>query len=117
VGEPLKRSVRWLPLIKLGSAMNHKDLPERWVGKLKAHLRRELGVNRDTLSAEDFHHSLKINFEDGSYAFFGSAFYLLDRELNEAAVFTEHCGYHIFPLLGTNLELFESKWTDVGPKK
>jgi hypothetical protein len=94
--------------------MNHKDLPERWAGKLKAYLREELGVNRETLSAEDFHYSLKINFEDGSYAFFGYAFYLLDRDLNEVAVFTEHCGYHIFPLLGTNLELFESKWTDVG---
>ena len=94
--------------------MTHKDLPERWAAKLKAYLREELEVNRDSLSAEEFHHSLKINFEDGSYAFFGFAFYLLDRELNEIAVFTEHCGYHIFPLLGTNLELFESKWTDLG---
>jgi len=42
-------------------AMNHKDLPERWTDKLKAYLREELGVNRETLSAEDFKHSLKIN--------------------------------------------------------
>ena len=93
--------------------MTHKDLPERWAVKLKAYLREELGVNRDSLSAEEFHHSLKINFEDGSYAFFGFAFYLLDRKLNEIAVFTEHCGYHIFPLLGTEVEQLESKWTDV----
>jgi hypothetical protein len=97
-----------------GMLLNHKDLPERWAGRLKAYLLEELGVKRENLSAEDFHHSLKINFEDGSYAFFGYAFYLLDQELNEVAVFTEHCGYHIFPLLGTSLELFESKWTDVG---
>ena len=92
--------------------MTHKDLPERWAVRLKAYLREQLG--RDSLSAEEFHHSLKINFEDGSYAFFESAFHLLDRELNEVAVFTEHCGYHIFPLFGTHLELLESKWTDIG---
>ncbi|MCM3874122.1 MAG: hypothetical protein ND895_25825 [Pyrinomonadaceae bacterium] len=94
--------------------MNQKDLPERWARKLKKYLMEELLVNRDCLSAEDFHHSLKISFEDGSYAFIKYAFYLLDRELNEVAVFSEHCGYHIFPLSGTNLELFESKWTDAG---
>ncbi len=94
--------------------MKHDDLPERWTSKLKAYLREELGVNRDRLSAEEFHHNLKVNFEDGSFVFFHYAFYLLDRELNEIAVFTEHCGYHIFPLSGTHLELLESKWTDVG---
>jgi hypothetical protein len=95
--------------------MKHNDLPERWAKKLKAHLSDELGADRDHLSAMDFSsQSLKINFQDGSSAFFRYAFYLLDRELNEVAVFTEHCGYHIFPLYGTHLELLESKWTDVG---
>ncbi len=95
--------------------MKHNDLPERWAEKLKAHLRDELGADRDYLSATDFSgQSLKINFQDGSSAFFRYAFYLLDREFNEVAVFTEHCGYHIFPLYGTHLELLESKWTDVG---
>ena len=94
--------------------MKQKDLPQRWEEKLKMYLRGELGVNRENLSAEDFHHSLKIVFPDGSFAFFADAFYLLDRDLNEVAVFTEHCGYHIFPLPEINLELFESKYTEFG---
>jgi hypothetical protein len=95
--------------------MTHDDLPKRWAERLKAHLREAREPERGHLSATDFsNQSLKINFQDGSSAFFRYAFYLLDRELNEVAVFTEHCGYHIFPLYGTHLELLESKWTDVG---
>ncbi len=95
--------------------MKHADLPERWAERLRAHLREAHGPDRGHLSATDFsNQSLNINFPDGSSAFFRYAFYLLDRELNEVAVFTEHCGYHIFPLAGSQLELFESKWTDVG---
>ena len=98
--------------------MKHNDLPDRWAKKLMAYLRDELGSDRDHLSATDFdvNQTLKINLQDGSFALFQYAFYLLDRELNEVAVFTEHCGYHIFPLYGTHLELLESKRTDVGTK-
>ena len=95
--------------------MNHDDLPERWAKRLREYL-RERGSERNHLSVPDFgdNQHLKVNFPDGSFAFFQCAFYLLDRELNEVAVFTEHCGYHIFPQEGTQLELLESKWTDVG---
>jgi len=61
---------------------------------------------------EEFHHHLKLTFQDGSFAFFYYAFYLEDEPLKEVAVFTEHCGYHIFPLSGTRLEQLESKWID-----
>jgi hypothetical protein len=96
--------------------MKHGDLPERWAKKLEAYLREERGSERGYLSAADFgvNQHLKINFPDGSFAFFQHAFYLLDREGGEVAVFTEHCGYHIFPLYGTQLAALESKWTDVG---
>lgn len=96
--------------------MRHDDLPVRWANKLGAYLREQRGSERGHLSATDFgvNQHLKINFPDGSFAFCRHAFYLLDRESNEVAVFTEHCGYHIFPLYGTQLELLESKWTDVG---
>ena len=97
--------------------MKYDDLPQRWARKLKSHLREELGLNRDKLSAEEFNNNhLKLNFADGSFAFFNFAFYLLDEESKEVAVFTEHCGYHIFPLLGTELELLEPKWPDVETK-
>ena len=96
--------------------MKHDDLPERWAKKLTVYLREVRDSNRDDLTATDFSagQNLMIHFPDGSFAFFEHAFYLLDRELNEVAVFTEHCGYHIFPLHGAQLELLESKWTDVG---
>jgi len=90
------------------------NLPERWVERLMIHLREKHGKERSGLSAADFSakQTLKINFQDGSFAFFRYAFYLLDRELKEVAVFTEHCGYHIYPLYGTHLELLESKWVE-----
>ena len=96
--------------------MKRSELPERWVTKLTSHIREQLGQDRRELSATDFRYHLKINFEDGSFAFFQYAFYILDQDNNEVAIFTEHCGCHIFPLYGTKLELLESKWTDVGTK-
>lgn len=63
-----------------------------------------------------FGSNVQLNFEDGSYALFKYAFYLVDKESNEIAVFTEHCGYHIFPLSGTTIKLLESKRSEVGPE-
>lgn len=94
--------------------MKHEDLPERWKSKLKDHINREFGKNRQRLSATDFRHALKMNFADGSFLFFHYAFYILDREANEVGVFTEHCGYHIFPLNDTKLKLLETKWSENG---
>jgi hypothetical protein len=51
-----------------------------------------------------------LRFGDGSFALFKYAFYLLDRAQDELAVFTEHCGYHIFNLSCTDVEILESKW-------
>jgi hypothetical protein len=96
--------------------MKRNDLPERWADKLKSYICEKLGEDRQELTATDFRFNLKINFEDGSFAFFQYAFYILDQDNNEVAVFTEHCGYHIFPLYGAKLELLESKWTDVGTR-
>lgn len=96
--------------------MKRNDLPERWTKKLRSYIQVELGEDRQELTSADFRFSLKINLEDDSFAFFQYAFYILDRENNEVAIFTEHCGYHIFPFYGTKLEMLESKWTDVGQK-
>ena len=93
--------------------MQYEDLPNRWAENLKSHL-REKGSDYDQLSATDFRDSLMLRFEDGSLAFFTWAFYLLDHDNNEIGVFTEHCGYHIFPRLGTKVELLESKWSETG---
>lgn len=94
--------------------MKKDVIPERWLNRLSEHLQEESKHDRDQLSASDFRYNLKIDFGDGSMVFFRFAFYLIEHDWNEVAVFTEHCGYHIFPLFDTKLELLESKWTDVG---
>jgi hypothetical protein len=90
-----------------------KDLPQRWGERLNEYL-IEQGTGRHHLSVSDFGSNVKLVLGDSSFAYFRYAFYLLDEELDEVAVFTEHCGYHVFPLTGTRLELLDSKWTDVG---
>lgn len=82
--------------------MNQADLPERWKIKLSEYLIATKSKYR-SLGAESFVNNLKIEFSDGSNSYFNFAFYLTDKEENEVAVFTEHCGYHIFPLFATNL--------------
>jgi hypothetical protein len=87
--------------------MTQGELPERWQNRLQAYL-SEIGVSTGHLSAYEFSDHLKLNFADGSFAFFYYALELHDEALNEVAVFTEHCGYHIFPWKGTDMERMNS---------
>lgn len=84
--------------------MKQQDLPERWLDKLQNYL-KEIGSKFNELSTTAFRYNLKIEFFDGSSAFFYYAFYLIDEELKEVAVFTEHCGHHIFHLIGNKFVL------------
>ena len=77
--------------------MKQQDLPQRWQNNLKNYLLK-IGSKYKSLSARDFKYNLKIVFADDSTAFFRYAFYIIDEELKEVGVFTEHCGYHIFNL-------------------
>lgn len=92
--------------------MHH--VPDRWQTQLDQFIREKNDGQHQYLGASDFRHTVSIRFPDGSSALFRNAFYLLDRDLNEVAVFTEHCGYHYFPLFDTDLELFDSLRTDLG---
>jgi hypothetical protein len=68
---------------------------------------RSLGVNdRDTLSGNEFSagQSVSVRLSDGSYAFFRYAFFLEDSDRELAAVFTEHCGYHVFTTVESEIE-------------
>ncbi|HEY1084725.1 MAG TPA: hypothetical protein VGE29_20840 [Prosthecobacter sp.] len=82
--------------------MKYRDLPERWVAELATHLRSK---NRSRLSAYDFpgDRVLCLRFPDGSFAEFKHAFALHSETLDEIAVFTEHCGYHLFPRYETEV--------------
>jgi hypothetical protein len=48
-----------------------------------------------------------IKFEDDSEAKFEFAIFIKEPQLQEIGVFTEHCGYHIFPLGGTHVARIE----------
>ena len=95
--------------------MANGEIPERWKGRLREHLRETAGEERERLSATDFRpgSQVQLRFQDGSFCLFRAAFYLLDREGKEVAVFTEHCGHHFFPAAGVELELLESARTDL----
>lgn len=88
--------------------MKQKDLPQRWQDKIAEYL-KETGSKFNEFGADAFQHNLKIEFVDGSKASFNYAFYWVDTENKEVAVFTEHCGYHIFNLLAVKLETIDKK--------
>ena len=85
--------------------MNHDDLPLRWKTKVVNWIRIYGDDTRVRFSAEDFpySHSISMIFDDGSTALFQHAILIEAPELNEIGVFTECCGYHIFPLAGTHV--------------
>lgn len=89
--------------------MRYDDLPERWKAKLLQHVATTGGGEFRRLSASDFLSStVAITFEDDSRVEFKYAFVIEAPEFREAAVFTEHCGYHIFPLYeGLDLQIVE----------
>ena len=91
-----------------------QHVPDRWQMQLDTYIRENSSGEHRDLGTVNFRHHVSIRLADGSYAMFRHAFYLLDPELNEIAVFTEHCGYHFFPLYDSEIELLDSVNTDVG---
>lgn len=75
------------------------SLPGHWQKWLEAWCLEKSEGKTKRLTAYDFESgsSVVLRFEDGSFAQFDGAFYAHDCEKGELAVFTEHCGYHIFP--------------------
>jgi hypothetical protein len=67
-------------------------LPSHWIEYLE---------RRNGLSASDFgSRMVELDFEDGSHVVFNYAFCVQDAQRKELAVFTEHCGYHVFSTRG-----------------
>jgi len=85
--------------------MNHADLPERWKERIVQWIRKFADDERTELGASDFpcSHRLRLKFDDGSEAEFRYALLIEEPSFREIGVFTEHCGYHIFPLGGTHV--------------
>jgi len=85
--------------------MKDYDLPERWQTKLQEYIAAKNSPYND-LGAGDFppDKALKLKFPDGSTAAFKYAMILELPAYHEIAVFTEHCGHHIFPSYRLELE-------------
>lgn len=80
--------------------MRREDLPERWKLKLQECLTTKGSTKTEKLSTSEFPSdtTVSIQFEDDSHVEFRYAFVIEAPEFREVAVFTEHCGYHLFPL-------------------
>lgn len=76
--------------------MNYEDLPNRWKEKLRIYLTEKDANHRTQLSASDFNNDVHIEFEDRSMCIFRYSLVIEVPEFSQIAVFTEHCGYHIF---------------------
>ena len=77
-----------------------------WAEELSQHLGRSAEeIVQRGLSASDFpaDESLHIKLMDGSFVQFEYAFYVANPEKFAVAVFTEHCGYHVFPSRGAEI--------------
>ena len=85
-------------------------VPEAWKARLRHYLRERGRGDCDRLSAADFpcDQCIAIRFPDGSHVLFRYAFALTDSASGEVAVFTEHCGYHVFPLGDAEVEVLRS---------
>ena len=85
-------------------------VPEAWKPRLRRYLLERRGEERDQLSAGDFSpgRSVLIRFPDGSHALFRYAFAIRDEGSAEVIVFTEHCGYHVFPSADAEIEELRS---------
>ncbi len=87
--------------------MNYSDLPERWKSKVSEYLKEHGEPERTELNTYDFFSEqiAKVKFADGSFAEFNYPLVIEAPELNEVAIFTEHCGYHIFSMAGTHVSV------------
>ena len=85
-------------------------LPEHWQHWVEEWAKNKSGGKHNRLSAQDFNGCVKLTFPDDSYALFEFAFYAVDEEREELAVFTEHCGYHVFPLV--DLQYSYNAWAE-----
>lgn len=83
--------------------MEFEQLPKFWQNWIERYAKGRSNGKYNRLSCYDFTKSIILKYDDGSNMFFEYAFCARNQQSNELAVFTEHCGYHIFPLSGLTL--------------
>lgn len=72
-------------------------------------------IKQRGLSVYDFTSNDKVEvlLEDGSSVNLKYAFYVECPEKGVIAVFSEHCGYYLFPYLGTTVRIAPQTWVEV----
>lgn len=71
-------------------------------------------IKEKGLSAYDFSSDeVKIVFDDGSSANFKYSFYVENAKISIIAVFTEHCGYHLFRSSGVSVMTVPESWIEI----
>jgi len=76
------------------------EILEEWATEVASSLGRSASeLLGSGLGAQDFplDHELRIALMDGSFVQFKCAFAVRSDKKRAIAVFTEHCGYHVFP--------------------
>ena len=93
--------------------MDDAGIVVEWAEELSKALDRPIeDIRRSGLSARDFpgDYDLGVEFADGSRVEFKYAFYLVREASHLIAVFSEHCGYHIFPAQGATITHISRDW-------
>ncbi|EKB1992576.1 hypothetical protein HJ183_23335 [Vibrio parahaemolyticus] len=91
-----------------------KKLVVEWAGLLSSKLNCSADeISESGLMCYDFSpDNVEVIFEDESYCKFNHAFALDNPDKGQVAIFTEHCGYHVFSNIGvTVIEYFGSTKT------
>ncbi len=86
-------------------------IPIHWQQWIKNYSKEASNGKWERLGVKDFNGFVKIRFPDGSSVLFEYAFYAVDEDRKELAVFTEHCGYHVFPLF-ENMAYSYNVWAE-----
>ncbi|GAB5526978.1 MAG: hypothetical protein Roseis2KO_48500 [Roseivirga sp.] len=89
--------------------MQQRDLPQRWQQKITAYLEQKGSGHESGLGAGDFpsNKAVRLKFRDDSYAEFRYTLVIEAPEFDEVGIFTEHCGYHIFSIYGTEISVVD----------
>ena len=77
-----------------------KQILEEWVEEVSSQVGRSVEELRTKgLAASDFRagREIRVVLMDGSFVQFRYAFAIASEPRRAIAVFTEHCGYHVFP--------------------
>ncbi|RFD35300.1 hypothetical protein, partial [Vibrio parahaemolyticus] len=83
----------------------NKNLVVEWADLLSPKLNRSAyEISESGLMCYDFSPDhVEVVFEDESYCRFNHAFALENPDKGQVAIFTEHCGYHVFSNVGVTV--------------